>query len=296
MAARMWSSALTLCLLISALPGGEPAQPDPQYMMLVPTLIHGGQDAKLCFLLSHLNESISLSVTLELTNQNITLLDKEVTETDEDNCIAFQTPNIETSEVGFFALQADGDTLHFTKRRNVLLKLQQHLAFIQTDKAIYKPGQKVQFRIASLDENFLPVSEHFPVVFIENPQGNRIAQWLDVETHKGIVQESFQLTAEPIQGTYKVIASRNRGQRVEHVFSVEEYVLPKYEVQVKIPPILTIEDQEIQVTVCGKYTYGKPVLGLIKVRVCRKFQQSYTYCPGEEDAVCEELEHADDLA
>ncbi|XP_053306303.1 alpha-2-macroglobulin isoform X2 [Spea bombifrons] len=287
----MWRSALALCLLLSALSGGAAADPGPQYMLLVPSLLHAQSPERFGLLLSHLNESISVSVTLELATRNVTLLEKDVTEPDDDSWVTFVTPSVDAAEVGFLTLRADGGTLHFRSRRSVLIKPLLNLVFIQTDKPIYKPGQKVLFRIAALSENFHAVSEHFPVVYIEDPRGNRITQWLDVETCRGIVQESFQLTSEPSQGTYKVVAVRAKGPRVQHSFTVEEYVLPKYEVQVKVPPVLTILDKELRVTVCGKYTYGKPVSGQIKVRVCRKFAHSYTYCQGEEDAVCEELLH-----
>eukprot|EP00079_Xenopus_tropicalis_P019513 XP_012809246.2 PREDICTED: alpha-1-macroglobulin-like [Xenopus tropicalis] len=66
-------------------------------------------------------------------------------------------------------------------------------------------------------------------------------------------------------------------------------VLPQYEVQVKLPATLTILGQEVPVTVCSRYTYGKPVLGRINVRVCRKFSDRYNLCQGEEDGVCEEI-------
>ncbi|XP_063290706.1 alpha-2-macroglobulin-like [Pelobates fuscus] len=287
----MWSSAIALCLLLSALPGGEPTAPDPQYMMLVPTILHIGHEERLCLILSHLNETISVSVILDVGSQNLTLLEKQVTESNEDFCVTFQIPDIDSSKLAYFTLDADGETFHFRKRRSVLLKLQENLVFVQTDKSIYKPGQKVQFRIASLNENFYAVSENFPLVYIEDPQRNRIAQWLNVETNRGITQESFQLAPEPIHGTYKVVVKRPKGQQVQHTFSVEEYVLPRYEVQVKLPPVLTVEDEEFSVTVCGKYTYGKPVAGMIKVRICRQFQQSYSSCVGYEDGVCEELSH-----
>lgn len=47
-------------------------------------------------------------------------------------------------------------------------------------------------------------------------------------------------------------------------------------------------------TVCGKYTYGKPVVGKIDVQVCRKFSDSYSSCRMEEKSVCEDLSHQAD--
>ncbi|OCT69765.1 hypothetical protein XELAEV_18036689mg [Xenopus laevis] len=289
----MWSSALAFCLLLTAFPGGDSAPPHPKYMLLVPTVLHGGSEEKFCLLLSQLNETVTVTLTMGLPRQNHTLLEKQVTDKEDDSCVPFQTPKLDNVEVGYLTLLVDGDTLHFTSRRSVLIKPLQNLVFVQTDKPIYKPGQKVQFRIVSLDEKFYPVSEQFPVVYITDPKGNRISQWLNVEIKNGLTQESFQLSSEPGLGTYHVNVKREKGDLVIYSFSVEEYVLPKYEVQVKLPAVVTILDKEVKVTVCGRYTYGKPVLGMINVHVCRKFTERYNPCPDEEDGVCEEInQHA----
>ncbi|KAG8435794.1 hypothetical protein GDO86_013655 [Hymenochirus boettgeri] len=271
----MWiSKSLTLSLLLTVLPGGEPSALDPQYMLLVPTVLHGGEE-KFCLVLSHLNETVNVSLTLELSNKNETLLEKQVTETEENICTTFPIPESENIEVGYITLLIDGETLNLKSRRSFLIKPSQTLVFIQTDKPIYKPGQKVQFRIAALDEKFHPVSQ-------KDPQDNRIGQWLNVETKKGIVQEAFQLSSEPALGKYTVTAQKINGTQVIRR-------LPKYKVDIMVPPIITVLDNEIKVTVCGKYTYGKPVLGKIDIRVCRKFTDVYNPCPNEEDSMCEEI-------
>lgn len=290
----MWRSALGLCLLLTVFHGGDFAEPDPKYMLLVPTVLKAKNDERFCLQLSHLNESVTVTVSLETGTQNITLLEKEVTQHEEDNCVTFTTPASDKATVGYITLDAEGDTLHFKKRRSVLIKPIENLVFIQTDKPIYKPGQTVQFRIAVLDETFHAVSEKFPVVYVEDPERNRIVQWLDVETRKGIAQESFLLTSEPRLGSYKLVAQRQKGSQIEQVFTVEEYVLPKYEVKVTVPPVITILDEEVEVTVCGKYTYGKPVSGTIDVQVCRQFSNSYSSCRLEEKSVCEDLSHQAD--
>ncbi|XP_068113698.1 LOW QUALITY PROTEIN: alpha-2-macroglobulin-like [Hyperolius riggenbachi] len=283
----MWSSALGLCLFLSAIYGGEPTTPEPQYMLLVPPVLKAGHEQKFCLQLSHLNDSLSVTVALE-AEENVTLLEREVTNPEEDNCFPFKTPDVESAKVAYITLNAVGDTLHFRTKRSVLIRPLYNLVFIQTDKPIYKPGQTVQFRVASLDEDFRATNEKFPVIYIQDPQRNRISQWVNVETRRGIAQESFLLAAEPRMGTYTVVAQREKGSQIEQTFTVEEYVLPKYDVQVKMPSVITILDEAVPVTICGKYTYGKPVSGKIDVRVCRKFQR-YASCAGAEDRVCEEL-------
>lgn len=45
-------------------------------------------------------------------------------------------------------------------------------------------------------------------------------------------------------------------------------MLPKFEVQVKVPKVITILEEEVNVSVCGIYTYGKPVPGHVTISIC----------------------------
>uniref|UniRef100_A0A8B9NDC8 Alpha-2-macroglobulin n=1 Tax=Accipiter nisus TaxID=211598 RepID=A0A8B9NDC8_9AVES len=257
--------------------------PPVQYMVLLPFLIHTDSPEKVCVQLTHLNESVTLSATLEYQGENRSLIDDVVSETDLFTCIPFSLPKSNSqSPVTFITVTVKGATLQFRSRKSVLVKNSESLVFVQTDKPIYKPGQTVLFRIVSLDTDFRPLNE--------DPKKNRVYQWTKVELEKGLIQLFFNLTSEPMQGTYTVVAQKASGKTIRHPFSVEEYVLPKFEVTVKMPKVITILDEKLKVTVCGLYTFGKPVPGLVSFRVCRKFERAATACYGEEArAVCDEF-------
>ncbi|KAI1242117.1 hypothetical protein IHE44_0005634 [Lamprotornis superbus] len=265
-------------------------QPDKQYMVLVPFLIHTNSHEKICIQLTYLNESVTLSATLEYLGENRSLIEDVVSEKDVFTCIPFSLPKSNSTSVAFLTVTVTGDTLQFKSRKSVLVKNSESLVFVQTDKPIYKPGQTVQFRIISLDKDFYPLNEKFPFVYIQDPQRNRVYQWQGVELETGFTQLSFPLTSDPIQGSYKIVVQKSFSSHVEHSFSVEEFVLPRFEVLVKVPKMITIKDNELPVSVCGLYTYGKPVPGLVNVQVCRKFSQSASSCYGKEaESVCEEF-------
>ncbi|PKU30937.1 hypothetical protein llap_18759 [Limosa lapponica baueri] len=76
---------------------------------------------------------------------------------------------------------------------------------------------------------------------MQDPQRNRVYQWQGVELETGFTQLSFPLTSEPIQGSYKIVVQKSFSSHVEHSFSVEEYVLPKYEVLVKMPKVKLVD-------------------------------------------------------
>ncbi|NXS87882.1 A2MG protein, partial [Erpornis zantholeuca] len=252
------------------------------YMVLVPFLIHTDSHEKLCVQLTHLNESVTLSATLEYLGENRSLIDDVVSEKDVFTCVPFSLPKSRfLLPVMFLSVMVKGATLQFSSRKLVMVQNSESLVFIQTDKPIYKPGQTVLFRIVSLDEEFRPMNEM-------DPKKNRLYQWTNVELEMGFIQLFFNLTSEPIQGTYRVVANKASGKTIQHSFSVEEYVLPKFEVTVKMPKVISILDEKLKVTVCGLYTFGKPVPGLVNFRVCRKYEHADVSCYGEEArAVCE---------
>ncbi|NWV49526.1 A2MG protein, partial [Daphoenositta chrysoptera] len=252
------------------------------YMVLVPFLIHTDSHEKICIQLTHLNESVTLSATLEHLGENRSLIDDVVSEKDVFTCVPFSLPKSRLPlPATFLSVTVKGATLQFSSRKLVLVQNSESLVFIQTDKPIYKPGQTVLFRIVSLDEEFRPMNEM-------DPKKNRLYQWTNIDLEMGFIQLFFNLTSEPIQGTYTVVAQKASGKTTQHSFSVEEYVLPKFEVTVKIPKVISILDEELKVTVCGLYTFGKPVPGLVNFRVCRKYERGAVSCYGEEArAVCD---------
>ncbi|NWU47323.1 A2MG protein, partial [Dromas ardeola] len=261
------------------------------YMVLLPFLIHTDSSEKVCVQLTHLNESVTLSATLEYQGENRSLIDDVVSEKDVFTCVPFSLPKSNSqSPATFITVTVKGTTLQFRSRKSVLVKNSESLVFIQTDKPIYKPGQTVLFRIVSLDKDFRPLNEvvSMTLPFLLDPKKNRLYQWTKAELKGGLIQLFFNLTSEPMQGTYTVVAQKASGKTIRHPFSVEEYVLPKFEVTVKMPKVITILDEKLQVTVCGLYTFGKPVPGLVSFRVCRNFEHAATTCYGEEaKAVCD---------
>uniref|UniRef100_A0A673WLV1 Alpha-2-macroglobulin-like n=1 Tax=Salmo trutta TaxID=8032 RepID=A0A673WLV1_SALTR len=102
-----------------------------------------------------------------------------------------------------------------------------------------------------------------------DPNSNRIAQWLNQSTVSGILDLSHPMSAEATQGSYIITAWNEKGERTSQNFDIKEYVLPKYEVKVHLPQTITILDNQATLRVCGKYTYGKPVLGSVTMKVCR---------------------------
>uniref|UniRef100_A0A8C0Y0Y4 Alpha-2-macroglobulin n=1 Tax=Castor canadensis TaxID=51338 RepID=A0A8C0Y0Y4_CASCN len=274
---KLLHPSLVLLLLVF-LPTHASVSGKPHYMVLVPSLLHSGTPEKGCLLLNHLNETVTVSASLESLRENRSLFTDLVVEKDLFQCISFTVPQTSSNEVMFLTVQVKGATQEFRKRSTVMIQKKQSLIFVQTDKPIYKPGQIVKFRIVSVDESFHPLNEL-------DPKGNRIAQWQSLKLESGLKQLSFPLSSEPLQGTYLVVVRTESGEK-NHQFTVEEFVLPKFEVQVTMPKTITILEEVMNVSVCGLYTYGKPVPGHMTMRICRKYNEP-SHCFGEEsEAFC----------
>uniref|UniRef100_A0A667G6U6 Pregnancy zone protein n=1 Tax=Lynx canadensis TaxID=61383 RepID=A0A667G6U6_LYNCA len=259
-----------------------------QYLVLVPSQLYTGVPEKACVMLNHLNETMTLNIILDYGMQISTLLTKLVTEKNYFSCSPFiVSRTLWDMEARFITVEVKGATPGIHKEEHNTCKESRDRCHCPNRQPIYKPGQKVRFRIVSVDVNFHPVNE--TVSLLTNPKRNRIFQWQNVRLQGGLIQLSFPLSVEP-----------TLGGTLQHSFEVKEYVrilfLPKFEVQVKMPKVIGFLDEEFVVSACGLYTYGKPVSGLVTINVCRKYSRYHSNCHGRySQKICEEFsQQADD--
>uniref|UniRef100_A0A669QE22 Uncharacterized protein n=1 Tax=Phasianus colchicus TaxID=9054 RepID=A0A669QE22_PHACC len=192
-----------------------------QYVLLVPTVVRSNSPQTACVQFQSLSEPLSLSVVLEYSNVQTTLFEEFVTENDYFTCCDFKVPPATSDPLAFISFSAKGNTVNLTERRSVAIENVHNTLFIQTDKPIYKPGQKVMFRVVTLDSQFRPVQE---TVSKSDSQDflkqNQIFQWLDVSSMHGIIQLSFPLIEEPILGSYHIIVEKKSGDKEHEYFTL----------------------------------------------------------------------------
>uniref|UniRef100_A0A669EQ82 Alpha-2-macroglobulin n=1 Tax=Oreochromis niloticus TaxID=8128 RepID=A0A669EQ82_ORENI len=123
-----------------------------------------------------------------------------------------------------------------------------------------------------------------------DPSSNRIAQWLDKSVVGGILDLSHPMIPEAVQGSYTITALTDKGEQISHSFDIKEYVLPKYEVNVHLPSVITVLDQEAALKICGKYTYGKPVIGSVKAQFCRNAIRFFWFSSPQNKDLCKTYE------
>ncbi|XP_059345098.1 alpha-2-macroglobulin-like protein 1 isoform X1 [Ammospiza nelsoni] len=261
----MMCPALPILFAIVLLSAG--ASGAPSFVVVSPAVLYHPQPATLWVHLRDLQGPVQLHVQLQGDGGTppTTLLSREVLEPQLYLNVTFPAPAPAQGKEEIVALNVSirGESLDVSEKKKVMLRVLSPGVFIQTDKAVYKPGQEVKFRVVSLDKDLTPSSQKLPLVFLQDPSGNRIAQWRELSPRQGIVDLSLPLASEPALGTYTISVEGK-----SHSFSVEEYVLPKFEVTIHLPSVLWEQDEKIPVEICGRYTYGKPVQGKVQADLC----------------------------
>jgi hypothetical protein len=153
---------------------------------------------------------------------------------------------------------------------------------IMTDRPVYRPDQKVQFkawvRHARYDKDDASAfaGQQFSVR-IHNPKNEQIySQRLTADAYGGIVGE-FKIPAEAPLGVYRISHGRSSvygGQ----TFRVEEYKKPEFEVSVEAPAKPVRLGEKINATIKAAYYFGSPVTeARVKYKILRSEHDSRWY-------------------
>uniref|UniRef100_A0A8C6NP82 Alpha-2-macroglobulin-like 1 n=1 Tax=Nothobranchius furzeri TaxID=105023 RepID=A0A8C6NP82_NOTFU len=253
------------------------------YVVTVSSVLTGGKQETLCAQIQNPTARLSLTISLALDTTSSIILQQSITQ-NFYTCVRFKVPLVLVNTVATIQVSLQDEATSVNKTTKVMIEPPDIIHLIQTDKPIYKPGQTVQFRIVSMDVNFLPVDQ-------VDPNTNRIAQWLNKTiVGVGILDFSFLIIPEAAQGTYTITAVTDKGEEINNNFDIKEYVLPKYEVNIFLPSVITILDKEATVKICGKYTYGKPVQGRAKVEFCRKATWFFWFTERRAEDICRSFE------
>nr|DBA15125.1 TPA: hypothetical protein GDO54_004379 [Pyxicephalus adspersus] len=248
-----------LCVGLLLLHSSWPLDANLHYAVIFPSELRSDHPEKLCIQLEGAQGESRVEISLSLENENTTLVERTVQDS-TFTCIQLQVPSSKHEKqdvVGTLVavIQNAGQTIRKTTK--VLLKKAKSSLIIQTDKAVYKPGQTVHFRILAINEDFLPEKR-------TDPEKNRIGQWLNVSVNQGMAEFSFALSSEPPLGEYTIRVKDN-----VQTFTVEEYVI-KLSFKSNFKMYL-VHCNKINISMFTRYTYGKPVQGQYLVNLCRSF-------------------------
>ncbi|KAI4886734.1 hypothetical protein NFI96_022087, partial [Prochilodus magdalenae] len=242
------------------------------YALAVTSQPVGGATETLCVQVYPFKKPLALVVTLEHDKNSRVLLKRNAITQDYYQCVPFKVPDVDVESKASVNVQITGDRTSLNKTTQILIKPPTQLILIQTDKPIYKPGQTGTYQNTQRmwHNGFYPTVSSFPTIELQDPNLNRIGQWLNQSTTNGILDLSYPMNPEAQQGDYVITLWNMKNEPTTGNFEIKNYVLPKFEVIVQLPPVITVLDSKVTLTACANYTYGKPVNGSVTAVVCRK--------------------------
>ena len=139
--------------------------------------------------------------------------------------------------------------------------------FLETDKPIYKPGQRVMIRVLTVGPELRPLTGDVTIE-VQDAKGSKVFKQAVTTGEYGMTTLDMPLSSEPNLGVWKITA-RSGESNAELDVRVEEYVLPKYEVTVDLPREWVLADEKITGRIDAEYTFGRPVRGEVEITASR---------------------------
>jgi hypothetical protein len=134
---------------------------------------------------------------------------------------------------------------------------------VETDKAVYKPGQTVKIRVLSLTPSLMPKAANVTVT-VKDPRDFAMGRWVDVRADEfGVATVQFPTSTEPTLGTWTAEASVKDGVTTFSsiaAFTIDRYVLPTFEVTV-VPDASAVFNGQSSIAgkITARYTYGEHI-------------------------------------
>jgi CD109 antigen len=123
--------------------------------------------------------------------------------------------------IGNYKLKVQGFTDPLIDEEKLLqFKAKTQSTIIQTDKAMYKPGDNVKFRVLLFDAATKPtVIKDSLDIHITDSANNRIKQWAKQSVAQGVFKGELQLSSNPILGRWCLTAVIGEGVVSTKIFS-----------------------------------------------------------------------------
>ncbi len=255
-------AVLILALAVVALvaPACGPRGPVETYLAVIPRVLHSGSTETVSLALFNSGELVTGDVEVSLLQGNREVAGGSA-RIKGRGIIEIDLPDLPE---GTYQVRVKGETFEDTAQVTVEHSL---LAFVETDKPIYKPGQTMHIRVIMLTPELTPVSGPVTVEVVD-AKGIKIFRTETETDDFGMAGLDLPISTEPNQGVWKLTVITEKGRSQIDV-RVEQYVLPKYEVTVELPREWFLVSERIQGRILSEYSFGNPVRGDLTIVASR---------------------------
>ena len=262
------SLMFSLVILATGLPACTPVFSAESHMAIVPRVLHSGETAKFSVALFKGDELVSGDVQVALTKDDEVVARAEV-RIDGKGIVELKLPQLAS---GDYEIRVSGPG--FNEKASIKVE-SSFLLFLETDKPIYKPGQAIHIRALTLDPELKPTAESVTIEVMD-AKGIKIYRSIVTTDEYGMANVDLPLSNEPNLGVWKIVVTTEKAKNQLDV-RVEEYVLPKYEVQVNLPKEWFLVSEPIRGAIKGVYSFGKPVSGEVTITATKYVGQWQEY-------------------
>ena len=243
---------------VEVVPGLAP----DSFVALVPQTLRAGYTERVSVSLFNGDRPVSGGVRLTLLDKGVSV--RTVTARVEGVAnIELPVPQLKP---GRYEIEVEVEGVSETRSESVEVK-DGVLLFVETDKPIYKPGQTVHIRLMTLDALLKPW-QSAATIEVQDAKGIKVFKKEVATDDYGMVTVDLPLSTEPNLGVWKLTALAG-DQKTQLDVRVEEYVLPKYEVNIDTEKDWVLADEPIKGAVSGEYSFGKPVVGEVEIVASR---------------------------
>lgn len=234
------------------------------FFFSMPKTLSAGKNETVCLSLHHINTPSRVLVDLKwkghhfLTERNLGT---------EHTCFNMHVPDFDLIEPQYVSIKIqvlDGNQVQSAHNQDPILMYPKESCkiFLETDRAMYKPGDLVKIRVLCLNERFLPGDSQISEIKIRNPMDVGVFVWNNMSLDHGLVNLEYPLVEEALIGKWKIEVDK-----LMKTFEVAKYVVPRFKIDLIHPKSVFYKTNSINITVCAKYSYNKPVAGTAFVKI-----------------------------
>uniref|UniRef100_A0A182QG27 TEP1-F n=1 Tax=Anopheles farauti TaxID=69004 RepID=A0A182QG27_9DIPT len=139
---------------------------------------------------------------------------------------------------------------------------------VQLDKPVYKPGDRIKFRVIVLNAELKPPADLVLIsVKVLDSLGNVIKSWRAVKLAVGVFEGQLQVAANPAFGIWSVTVRVGDEQIGSKTFEVKKHVVMPFDLQVGTSTVPLVKHAGLNLTINAKGHSDIPAKGMAKVKL-----------------------------